>query len=74
MDQNFYDQATVAQFLKNATRYLDAQPWVERYAWFGNYADGPGQYGGVATDKLLNFDGSGRSVLGDIYYSYNGID
>jgi hypothetical protein len=66
MDQNFCDQATVAQFLKNATKYLDGLPWVERYACFGNYPDSAGTYDGTATDELLDYDGNGRSVLGDV--------
>lgn len=67
MDQPSYPQDVVREFLKNATRWMDAQPWVERYAWFGNFANGPS-----GTEYLLNVDGSGRSVLGDVYYTYNG--
>jgi hypothetical protein len=74
MDQNFYDINTNVQFLKNASLWMDEQSWVERYAWFGNFPQGPGMYGGSATDKLLNFDGSGRSVLGDVWYGYNGTN
>jgi hypothetical protein len=66
MDQPTYDQATVVQFLQNATAWMDAQPWIVRYAWFGNFATG------TTTEYLLNGDGSGRGVLGNVWYSYAG--
>ncbi|OAL40422.1 hypothetical protein AYO20_00158 [Fonsecaea nubica] len=74
MDQDFYDQPTTAQFLKNATRFMDAQTWVERYAWFGNFPGGYTAFGTPTTNMLLNVDGSARSVLGDVWYSYNGTN
>ena len=74
MDQNFYDLNTTVQFLKNASSFMDSQSWVERYAWFGDFPEGYTQYNTVATNMLLNVDGSGRSVLGDAYYGYNGTN
>jgi hypothetical protein len=74
MDQNFYDLATTVQFLKNASLFMDKATWVERYAWFGVYPAGYTQFNTPATDKLLNVDGSARSVLGDAYYSFNGTN
>ncbi len=67
MDRPDYDQATVVQFMKNATRWMDQQSWIERYAWFGNFNSDSGK-----TDMLLNADGSGRGPLGNVWYSYNG--
>jgi len=69
MDQSYYDAPTTVQFLKNASRFMDAQPWVERYAWFGDYPSSNG-----ATNMLLNGDGSGRSALGNAYFSFNGTN
>jgi hypothetical protein len=74
MDQNNYDLATTVQFLKNATLWMDQQPWVERYAWFGNFPGGLTSYGAPTTGMLLNTDGSGRSALGDVWYRYNGTN
>ncbi|EXJ75377.1 uncharacterized protein A1O5_02073 [Cladophialophora psammophila CBS 110553] len=74
MDQNNYDQATTVQFLKNATLWMDEQVWVERYAWFGNFPGGLTSYGAPTTNMLLNVDGSGRGVLGDLWYMYNGTN
>jgi hypothetical protein len=73
MDQNFYDLNTTVQFLQNATTFMDGTSWVERYAWFGNFPGGFTQFNTVATNMLLNVDGSGRSGLGDAYYSYRGF-
>ncbi|OCT44478.1 hypothetical protein CLCR_05476 [Cladophialophora carrionii] len=72
MDQNNYDLATNVAFLKNASRWMDQQVWVERYAWFGNFPGGLTSYGAPTTGMLLNTDGSGRSALGDVWYRYNG--
>ncbi|OAP64872.1 hypothetical protein AYL99_00844 [Fonsecaea erecta] len=74
MDQNNYDQATIVQFLKNASRWMDDQLWVERYSWFGNFAGGYTSSGAPTTDMLLNVDGSGLGVLGEVWYTYNGTD
>jgi hypothetical protein len=67
MDSPDYDQATVVAFMENATRWMDQQSWIERYAWFGNFPSTGGE-----TDMLLNADGSGRGPLGNVWYSYNG--
>ncbi|ETI20818.1 hypothetical protein G647_07160 [Cladophialophora carrionii CBS 160.54] len=72
LDQNNYDWATNVAFLKNASRWMDQQVWVERYAWFGNFPGGLTSYGAPTTGMLLNTDGSGRSALGDVWYRYNG--
>ncbi|TKA24432.1 hypothetical protein B0A50_06752 [Salinomyces thailandicus] len=48
-------------FLQDATTWLDAQDYVERYAWF---YDGPGY--------LITQDGSGLSPQGKVYNSYQG--
>ncbi|EXJ84642.1 hypothetical protein A1O3_05312 [Capronia epimyces CBS 606.96] len=66
MDRSDYPVADVVAFLKAASAWMDLQPWVARYAWFGNFASG------VGTEFLLNADGSGRSGLGDVWYGYNG--
>ncbi|KAK7905814.1 hypothetical protein LTR67_000538 [Exophiala xenobiotica] len=67
MDSPNYDQATVVAFMENATRWMDQQSWIERYAWFGNFPSTAGE-----TDMLLNADGSARGPLGNVWYSYNG--
>ncbi|KIW34333.1 uncharacterized protein PV07_01116 [Cladophialophora immunda] len=74
MDQAGYDQATTVQFLKNASRWMDDQLWLARYAWFGNFAAGYTAAGAPATNMLLNVDGSARGVLGDVWYTYNGTN
>lgn len=61
MDSTVYASSAVAAFLKNATTWLDAQDFVERYAWFGNF---PGY--------LLDSNGTGLSDLGRIYNNYTG--
>ncbi|KAJ9631122.1 hypothetical protein H2204_008344 [Knufia peltigerae] len=67
MDNGNYDQSVVVEFMKNATNWMDQQPWIERYAWFGNFPSANG-----VTDMLLNADGSARGPLGNVWYTYNG--
>jgi hypothetical protein len=67
MDRSDYPAAVVQDFLRNASRWCDDTPWVERYAWFGNFR---GENG--ATHMLLNADGSGLSPLGRIWNTFNG--
>lgn len=65
MDRSDYPAGDVVNFLQMAMGWMDAQPWIGRYAWFGNFADGP-----AGTEYLLNRDGSGRSALGDAWNNY----
>ncbi|KIY01749.1 uncharacterized protein Z520_01887 [Fonsecaea multimorphosa CBS 102226] len=74
MDMDNYDQNTTVQFLKNASSFMDDTFWVERYAWFGNFAGGYTSYGAPTTDMLLNVDGSALGVLGEVWYTYNGTN
>ncbi|KAK6381474.1 hypothetical protein LTS17_004532 [Exophiala oligosperma] len=67
MDNGNYDQSVVVEFMKNATKWMDQQPWIERYAWFGNFPSANG-----VTDMLLDADGSARGPLGNVWYTYNG--
>jgi len=52
-------EAQVESFMQQAVSWLDAVPYVERYAWF---YDGP--------NFLINANGSGLSAQGRIYNSY----
>lgn len=65
MDRSDYPAGDVVNFLQLAMGWMDAQPWIGRYAWFGNFADGA-----AGTEYLLNRDGSGRSSLGDAWNNY----
>lgn len=67
MDRSDYPAPVVQDFLRNASRWCDDTPWVERYAWFGNFKSDNG-----ATNMLLNADGSGLSALGSVWARYNG--
>ena len=61
MDNNNYAEAAVQQFMRNTTYWCDQQSFIERYAWFGNYAG-----------NLLNSGGTGLSSRGQVYDTYNG--
>ncbi|KAI5367841.1 Putative glycoside hydrolase superfamily [Septoria linicola] len=52
-------EENVEAFMRKAVSWLDAVPYVERYAWF---IDAPG--------NLINDDGNGLSALGVIYNNY----
>lgn len=67
MDRADYPQQDVVGFMKAAVAWMDAQPWVARYAWFGNFKNT-----GSGTEFLLNADGSARGMLGDVWYGFNG--
>lgn len=54
--QNVYD------FMGQTTLWLDQQPWVERFSWFGCRVSGIPD-----TDALLNPDGNSRTGLGNQY-------
>ena len=44
MDSIYYNETDVGTFLKNATTWLDAQSYVVRYAWFGDFAQSGPSY------------------------------
>jgi len=61
------DQNHVYDFMGQTTQWLDQQPWVERFSWFGcRVNDIP------ATNALLNGDGNSRTGLGDQYAVHGG--
>jgi hypothetical protein len=63
MDNVYYVETDVATFLKNATTWLDAQSYVKRYAWFGDFAQtGPSYAQGYG--YLVNAQGNGLSNEG----------
>ena len=49
--------------MKNTTYWCDQQPFIERYAWFGNYPN-----------NLLNSAGTALSARGQIWNSYVGTN
>ncbi|EME85822.1 uncharacterized protein MYCFIDRAFT_210333 [Pseudocercospora fijiensis CIRAD86] len=57
--ESYNTDIATQNFLKNATAFLDAVPYVERYSWF---YDAPGY--------LINANGKGLSAQGVIYNSY----
>lgn len=59
--------AAAAQIMQEQVPWLDAQPWVTRYAWFATYANGPGCPS--CTGSLLQPDalGGALSDLGVLY-------
>ncbi|KAK7460894.1 hypothetical protein VKT23_008822 [Stygiomarasmius scandens] len=60
-DTTIDDSAVVQTFLEQTARYMDSQPWVERYAWFV-YAR---KFDGLQSNLL---DGNGNfNVLGRWY-------
>jgi len=55
------DQGSVNNLMNSTVSWLDSQPWVERYAWFGAMRN----LGGVpATNALLTSDGQSHTALG----------
>lgn len=55
------DQASVSAFLSYTTGWLNQQPWVERYSWFGAMRN----LGSVpATNALLTSNGQSHTALG----------
>lgn len=60
---NPYYEPHVQQFMKNTTYWCDQQSFIERYAWFGNYAN-----------NLLNSAGTALSARGQIWNSYVGTN
>jgi hypothetical protein len=61
MDDPNYYEPHVQQFFKNTTYWCDQQPFIERYAWFGNYAN-----------NLLTSAGNGLSPRGVLWHNYTG--
>jgi len=61
MDSQYYSDADVQIFLKNATTWLDQQTYVHRYTWFGDF-----------TGYLLNSNGTALSADGVIWNNYTG--
>lgn len=71
MDNIYYAEADVATFLKNATTWLDAQPYVHRYSWFGDFAQtGPAYEQGYG--YLVNGSGNALSNEGVVWNNYTG--
>jgi hypothetical protein len=71
MDSVYYLEADVATFLKNATTWLDAQPYVSRYSWFGDFAQsGPTSQQGFGF--LVNASGNALSNEGLVWNNYTG--
>ncbi len=60
MDNSYYEPH-VQQFMKNSTYWCDRQPFIERYAWFGNYPN-----------NLLDPAGTALGPRGVIWNSYVG--
>jgi hypothetical protein len=56
--------AVAAQVMQDQVPWLEAQPWLNRYAWYAAYASGPGCPG--CTGSLFNSDGS-LTNLGQLY-------
>jgi hypothetical protein len=59
MDNTNYYEPHVLQFIRNTTTWCDAQPWIERYAWFGNYPN-----------NLINAQSTALSPRGELWNSY----
>jgi hypothetical protein len=59
MDNTNYQEAAVLQFIRNTTTWCDAQPWIERYAWFGTYPN-----------NLINAQSNGLSQRGQPWNGY----
>jgi len=55
-------------FMKQALSYLDAQPWIEKYAWFGTRLDPTDGWLGPQVD-LLAYDKCALTDLGKFYAS-----
>ena len=62
MDQT-YSEADTLHFIRNTTYWCDRQPFIERYAWFGNYPN-----------NLLNSAGTALSPRGNIWNDYVGTN
>ena len=60
MDQT-YNDADVLAFMMNATTFFDQTAYVERVAWFGDFAG-----------LLLNANGTGLSADGVVFNNYTG--
>jgi len=61
---SLWDDATAMSIMVDQVAWLDAQPWIARYAWFADHADVPACLG--CKGSLLNSDGSLTS-LGQAY-------
>jgi hypothetical protein len=71
MDSIYYAEADVAAFLKNATTWLDAQSYVARYSWFGDFSQtGPSNMQGFG--YLVNGGGNALSNEGVVFNNYTG--
>jgi len=60
-DEYPWHDSSVVPFIKNCTTWLDEQPWVERYAWFGAYPN-----------NIINAGGSGLNARGRFYANWTG--
>lgn len=56
--------AVAAQVMQEQVPWLEAQPWLTRYAWYAAYASGPSCPG--CAGSLFNADGS-LTNLGELY-------
>jgi hypothetical protein len=54
-------EASQIAWLKEVMPWMDAQPWIQRYSYFG-----------VFEDFLINGAGNGLSNIGQVYASYTG--
>jgi len=61
------EQQNVYNFMGQTTLWLDQQPWVERFSWFGSRVQGIPD-----TDAILAPDGRSRTALGNQYVIVGG--
>ena len=58
-DKVYFDENLNIEFLKNTTGWVDAQPWIEKVAWFGYYKN-----------NLLDANATGLTLRGQVYGDY----